>query len=200
MIGHGLLPFTYIFPLIPNNAKYIYVLTESKARFKHYHSYDKCTEVLSWLFDELKTRFPTSTVVILRGNDLYLDMARFTLSNVTICSSSSFCFYPALANNASALYLPVSPLFPSPESVNLNSFHWIHHKGLIEDGWPQFSAELKYKLLEKTLDVSAYEGYAIKGGNVFEAMGMQWNEVVSVTDHFLFSIPDGEPVQAAITK
>jgi hypothetical protein len=93
-----------------------------------------------------------------RGGDLFLDYARLLNANVTICSASSYCFWPALATNGQA-YFPLSAVIgrimycrhlhnlwltclrmvaAGADSIELapkfgDHFHWIEKPAIISD-------------------------------------------------------------------
>ena len=51
-----------------------------------------------------------------RGGDAFLDYARLAYSNVTICSASTYCIWPALANSNGQVYFPLTPLIAKAET------------------------------------------------------------------------------------
>ena len=68
---------------------------------------------------------------IMVGGDQFLDYARLAYSNVTICSSSTFCLWPALANNGD-VYFPLTALVANSGSNATAKdlgprFHWIRY-------------------------------------------------------------------------
>ena len=63
------------------------------------HPYSsRCGTILRALFNHFTKLFPKAVVVIKRGGDQFLDYARLAYADVTICSASTFCLWPALAN------------------------------------------------------------------------------------------------------
>jgi hypothetical protein len=52
-------------------------------------------------------QFPDAVVVILRGFDLFEDLARLTYAKTTICSVSTFCLWPAISND-NTVYFPLT--------------------------------------------------------------------------------------------
>jgi hypothetical protein len=106
---YGLLPFAAIVDRIPKDSQTIYVVADSPTR-QAYHPYtSRCGVILEALFKRIKAAFPNALVVIKRGGDLFLDVARLTHSKVLICSASTFCLWPAIANQHAAHY-PLTPL------------------------------------------------------------------------------------------
>jgi hypothetical protein len=89
------------------------------------------------LYKHLITRFPFSLVVIKRGGDIFLDVARMARAKILICSASTFCLWPALANPNIAHY-PLTPLVlgawtnTSAPFLGL-SFHWIADYQMIKE-------------------------------------------------------------------
>ncbi len=117
---YGILPFfAFNKTIIPPESRYIYVLSDHPSRASHHvytsrllthslthllthsltHSLSpRCHVILKELFEHLKKEFPRSIIAVKRGDDLFLDYSRLALANVTVCSASSFCLWPALAN------------------------------------------------------------------------------------------------------
>lgn len=76
--------------------------------------------------------FPSAIVAILRGNNVFDDLARLTYANTTICSVSTFCLWPAIASNRTAFF-PVTKLV-AKENTSFDygdSFHWIKDKPIL---------------------------------------------------------------------
>eukprot|EP01033_Poteriospumella_lacustris_P004533 gene4533-3240_t len=86
---YGILPFTVIDDRIPTDAKYIYVLSDHPSRAVHSPYTSRCKLILEKLFEYIKEKRPSATVVVKRGGDLFLDFARFAKAKVTICSANS---------------------------------------------------------------------------------------------------------------
>lgn len=134
---YGILPFTAFLPRIPQGSKYIYVLSDHPSRATHNPYSGRCQTILNSLFEYLKENFPGSIVVVKRGGDLFLDYARLAFSNVTICSASSYCLWPALAHQGN-VYFPLSSLVAGADSMELAPnlgphFHWIDEPKIISD-------------------------------------------------------------------
>lgn len=127
LVAHyGFLPFKAYSDLIPSNATHIYVLAESPDRNPKAHMVSRCATIFDALFFYLMEKFPSSTVVILRGHDIFDDLARLTYANITLCSVSTFCLWPAVSNE-NAAYYPVTKLI-AKESTDFDygpSFHWM---------------------------------------------------------------------------
>jgi hypothetical protein len=73
-------------------------------------------------------------------------------SSVTICSTSTFCFWPALASNTTVFY-PVTQMILNGTTTQFTPhFHWITHPVIIqkksdtEESLEQFISRLKLPL------------------------------------------------------
>ena len=135
---YGVLPFT-AFPtrIDQNGTRFIYVLSDHPSRAKHSPYSSRCQIILKSLFDYLVTHFPKATIVVKRGGDLFLDYARLTLANVTICSASSYCMWPALANTGQ-VHFPLTVIAAGADSIELApnltaNFQWIVEPNIISD-------------------------------------------------------------------
>ena len=135
---YGVLPFTAFPSRIPQNGtKFIYVLSDHPTRAKHSPYSSRCQIILKSLFDYLVVHYPRATIVVKRGGDLFLDYARLTLANVTICSASSFCMWPALANTGQ-VHFPLTVIAAGADSIELapnltTNFQWIVEPKIISD-------------------------------------------------------------------
>jgi len=134
---YGILPFTAFPSRIPPHSKYIYVLSDHPTRAIHSPYSGRCQTILQSLFEYLTLHFPLAIVVVKRGGDLFLDQVRLAFSNTTICSASSYCFWPALANEGTS-YFPVSSLIAGADTLALApdfgpKFHWIEKPEIISN-------------------------------------------------------------------
>jgi len=129
---YGFLPFSIVSNRISIQNKqpnYIYILAESRNRKTggpKRHLAEKCDVVLTALQSHLSSTFPKSIVVLHRGSDMYTDLVRLTLAPIVICSVSTFCLWPAIANaHGEAVYFPQTRLVAGADtSLNLG-FTWI---------------------------------------------------------------------------
>jgi hypothetical protein len=123
---YGFLPFSAIKGKIPESTSLIYVLAENRGRKTSgvNHLRMKCDAILSSLGNYLKLHFPLAKIVVKRGDDLYIDMARLAFANTTICSVSTFCLWPAIANNGTA-YFPLSKLVVGGDKSISLGFQWL---------------------------------------------------------------------------
>lgn len=134
---YGILPF-YAFPSrIPEDAKYIYVLSDHPSRASHSPYSSRCQLILQHLFEYLREKRPQAIILIKRGGDLFLDYYRLTYARVTICSASSYCLWPAIANEGTA-HFPVSSLVAGVDTIELavnmtHHFHWIDEPKIISN-------------------------------------------------------------------
>ena len=125
-IGHyGFLPFRAFTALVPKNARQIYVMTESSQRKSRQDQLTRCDAILKHLHLFLLSAFPSATVLLMRGQDIFEDMYRLTYAATTICSVSTFCLWPAIAANGS-VHFPVTRLVAKATTPKYGSnFHWI---------------------------------------------------------------------------
>lgn len=110
---YGILPYTAFDSIVPPDSHYIYILSDHPSRSKNSeYATDKCSLILNGLFNYLKLKNPNSIIVQKRGDDTFLDYLRLGLSKVTICSASTYCLWPALANikNGGEVYFPLTSL------------------------------------------------------------------------------------------
>ncbi len=138
---YGLLPFYSMINIIKNSSikNYIYVLADSPSRQITSPYSSRCGIILQSLLDNLKKHFPSSIIAIKRGGDQFLDYARLAYSPTTICSASTFCLWPALANNKGKIYFPLTPLIANSWDINtaanitLPQWNWITDSEIIKD-------------------------------------------------------------------
>lgn len=135
---YGILPFTAYDNIIPAGVKYIYVLSDHPSRAVHSPYSGRCSLILQKLLEYLQARHPNAIILVKRGGDLFLDYVRLSKANVTICSASSFCLWPAIANNKAQVYFPLTQLAAGADSIELapnfgSHFHWIEKPGIISN-------------------------------------------------------------------
>jgi hypothetical protein len=126
-VGHyGFLPFSVFQKFIPAGTKTIYVLADKRGRKTdgRQHRAAKCDAIFSALFDYLRAAFPQASIVIRRGDDLYHDLLRLAFAKTTICSVSTFCLWPAVANNHTAYFPQTKLVVRGDTSLDLG-FKWI---------------------------------------------------------------------------
>ncbi len=123
---YGFTPFRVFAATIPHHARSIYVMAESPSRNARPDRTERCTTIFLALRSYLMSKFPRALVVILRGHDVFEDLARLTYANTTICSVSTYCLWPAMSNN-NTVYFPVTKLI-AKENTSFDygpSFHWL---------------------------------------------------------------------------
>lgn len=132
-VGHyGFLPFSAFNKYVPAAAKTIYVLADKRGRKtdRKKHRAVMCDAIFSALFAYLAAAFPTASVVVRRGDDLYMDLLRLAYAPVTICSVSTFCLWPALANNRTA-YFPRTKLVVQGDTPTNLGLQWITQPAVV---------------------------------------------------------------------
>lgn len=153
--GHGVIPFKTFSKarllsrasLREDQVHFIYVLTEHPQRAKLGKCPDCCNNILTKLFEFLTQQFPQAFIVIKRGGDVFLDMARIAYSPVVFCSPSTFCLWPAIANKYGTVFMPFSPLLGGAANSTLapklgKNKHWIPSKMVTHFDTPQKLVDL----------------------------------------------------------
>lgn len=109
------------------------MLSEShKIRFSH-----NCRPILQALQEKVVQSFPSATVLVKFGGDPFLDYVRLARARVTVCSASTFCLWPAMAN-AGLAYFPLTGLVAgwTPETTMPNlgdNFRWIEEPRIVTE-------------------------------------------------------------------
>jgi hypothetical protein len=137
-VGHyGFLPFKAFKnilkePYDSNKIQTIYVLADSKDRkTKHKrHLVQKCDEIFNSLYRYLHQAFPKASIVIRRGDNIYLDFIRLSYARYTICSVSTFCLWPAVLNGRKA-YFPQTRLVVGGKTEIDLGFNWIKDHSVV---------------------------------------------------------------------
>ena len=129
---YGFLPFRAIKDKIPLSSGTIYVLAEMRNRktVERPHLASKCDAILHSLWKYLCHHFPKATVVVKRGDDIYVDMARLTFAKTTVCSVSTFCLWPAIASNGTAYFPRTNLVLRGTTSVPLG-FQWMSSPSVV---------------------------------------------------------------------
>ena len=136
-VGHyGFVPFSAFTKFIPKSTRTVYVLSEAKGRKTGHkrHLEQKCDLILNSLYKFLVRSFPESTIVLRRGDDLYADFARLAYSPVVICSVSTFCLWPAVMSNGTAVHFPQTRLIAGGNTTTPlgRHFHWFSSPGVVK--------------------------------------------------------------------
>jgi len=137
----GLLPFRAIAALIPNTTdtessastrrRNIYILTEAQSSKTNVLQHRRCTGILHDLHAYLVSFFPSYNILLLRGQPLYVDMARLTYAPITICSASTFCLWPAISSNGTA-HMPMSVVFKHGKQFDYGpNYKWISSPSVV---------------------------------------------------------------------
>ena len=134
---YGVLPFRAFLSRIPKDTRVLYVLSDHPSRATHSPYSNRCQTILQHLFDFLKKHWPQSTIVIKRGGDMFLDYARLAFANTTICSASTYCFWPAIAS-LGQVHFPLSGVIAGADTIDQAPdfgprFHWIVEPKVLSD-------------------------------------------------------------------
>ena len=124
--GYGLLAWPAFLKHIPSDVETIYIMTENPRRRVNGEVIQKCNDIINSLCEYLHRHFLSASVVVLRGADPLEDATRLAMSSVTICSASTFCFWPAIASKTRS-YFPMTKLIYSNEGRHRYTpdFHWL---------------------------------------------------------------------------
>lgn len=132
---YGFLPFRAFKEILQEqynqgNINTIFVLAETKHRTGKNHQVESCNQIFASLFQYLTTTFPKSNILIRRGDDIYTDFVRLSYANITICSASTFCLYPAIYQGSKA-YVPRTNLIVKGNTALNLGFHWISNPSIV---------------------------------------------------------------------
>jgi hypothetical protein len=116
---YGIMPFKIYSDRIPSDARHIYILTES-ARSPHARTLSYCKAIIDEFRKYLMKLFPRAIISVFRGQNIYVDLARLTFANTTICSVSTYCLYPAISSS-NYVYFPVSKFIASESALQMNN-------------------------------------------------------------------------------
>lgn len=132
-VGHyGFIPFSVIISKIPKDAQLIYVLAESRTRKTSTkpHLMKTCQRIFEEFYSILRKTFLNARILIQRGGDMYVDLARLTYSKVSVCSVSTFCLWPAMVSNGTAYFPKTSLIAGEDTSIDLG-FQWINDPRIV---------------------------------------------------------------------
>lgn len=88
--------------------------------------------------NQVKFKQPIMVQILYVNRDQFLDYARLAYSKVTICSASTFCLWPGLANLNGTTYFPLTPLIAGA-STNVTApalaahVHWITEVEMVKE-------------------------------------------------------------------
>lgn len=123
--GMGLLSFGTIIDRIPNNARTIYIFTEYGDRLQGTPLESAAPKILQALFTDVSSAYPNATVAIIRGGNVLDTISQLFLANVTICSASSFSWWPAIARSQTT-YVPLTTYLGGKNGFHIfPELHWI---------------------------------------------------------------------------
>jgi hypothetical protein len=131
---YGFISYWAVADRIPSDARTIYIVSDSPLRHEEGNDSQDVNRkkkafwqpVLEGLLAYLRSHFSKATILLLRGQESMDDLARLSLAKVTICSPSTYCFWPAIASRTQAFF-PKTPLINAGETRNISdNFHWMH--------------------------------------------------------------------------
>ena len=132
MTDYGIMNFNVYPMIIPKGVKSIYILTEdisyltANGDYKdHNHGQRLCPLLLlNGLVPFLQKRYPETTIAVRRGKQMD-GFVQINRAKLVICTATTFCFWPAVANSNSDVYFMQSGLIP-PFYFG-DRFHWISY-------------------------------------------------------------------------
>ena len=139
---YGLLPFRVFKHILQSNDikpyDLIFLIADSPTRSAQHVYSSRCSTILEHLVNYLHKHFPSAMIVMKRGGDMFLDYARLAYSDVTICSASTFCIWPAVSKPQGHAYYPLTPLIAKAETNMTapkfsDSFHWIDEVSMVKE-------------------------------------------------------------------
>lgn len=123
---YGFLNFNYYLLIIPPDTKLIYILTDASLHHK------VCSEMLQFLIEWIYSHFPNVTIATVMGKHIVESLVILTNAKLIICSASTFCMWPAIFSNASAIYFPSCKNIIGKEVFIHSNFHWINTPGHLQ--------------------------------------------------------------------
>jgi len=114
-------------PTIPGSRKpandVIYIISDhpDRGEFK-----EECRVILDGLREHVSSLRPDADVILKRGDPIIHDLARIAFSNVTVCSGSTFCLWPAMSATG-LVYMPLNPPVAGARGAlrSHDRFRWI---------------------------------------------------------------------------
>ena len=93
----------------------------------------KCDHILTSLQTFLQKEFSAAKAIVLqRGGDINVDYMRLALAPMTICSVSTFCLWPAIANtHGGDVHFPTTRLVLNGNSKFNLGFSWMEPSAVI---------------------------------------------------------------------
>jgi len=156
---YGFVPFSaFKAPRIPANVSTIYVTSDYPNRAEEFDfskgkaNKEACTKILSALSAHLRAEFPQTSVAVIRGDDLFNDLARFTQAKVLFCSASTFCLWPALASHGT-VYFPISTvILEGQQKLLMSHVHWLTEPAMV-----RFMHEESIEIILETLQTNGLQ-------------------------------------------
>ena len=126
--GYGLLAWPAFLRHIPSNATFIYIMTENPSdRTPDHGVINSCNTIINELSEYLHYHFKRANVVVLRGASALDDATRLAMAQITICSASTFCLWPAIASKAEAFFPVTALIYSDRGRLNYTSeLHWLN--------------------------------------------------------------------------
>jgi len=103
--GMGCLAFKTIIDRIPRSSTYIYIFSEYGHRLDGEEMANHNELILRALVVDIQKSFPDSIVIVKRGGNVFTTISIFGLAGITICSPSTFCFYPAMSRDKTTYFI-----------------------------------------------------------------------------------------------
>lgn len=129
---YGFLNFNVYQMIIPKSVKSIYILTYQSKHRDSYHI-RMCQDLVIALVLFLSIHYPPESTVIavFRGGNPFDSLTQIALSSgIIICSTSTFCWWPALLNSQrnSRIYVPLTWLFVNTKPIYFkDNWNWISY-------------------------------------------------------------------------
>lgn len=132
---YGLLPFSVFRTVIPTlTTTSIYILSDPPDRKQTHKLAQHCPKILTRLKKYLSRLFPSASITLHRGGNPFHAMTYLAYANTTVCSASTFCFYPGLANIGGTVYFPKTKLISQGQMPDLGkNFKWIKRPEILSD-------------------------------------------------------------------
>lgn len=131
--GMGLLSVKTIVDRIPKNAKYIYIFSEYGQRIDpHIRELGSMSAaIVKGVWQDISHAFPDAIVIAKRGMNVFTTMSTLGLANITICSPSSFCFYPAMSREKLTYFIAGDGRYIDSDTPIHPNFHFVKGSNLI---------------------------------------------------------------------
>jgi len=111
----------------------IYILSDNPDRFHNINDnqQQRCSTISDLFFSYLVHYFPRFTIAVLCGGDPFDDLLRLTYAKILVCSASTFCLLPAIAQS-NPTYFPNTKLIAGGTKPDYGPhMHWVDERHLI---------------------------------------------------------------------